>query len=124
MAAGAAAAQDLAGGAVLLSQDGTLPAVTKSYLSSVDPHKTNVFGVGGQGVAALKAGLPTWDGLTVPLAGADRYATAYQVAHSKLFGLDAPVTTGKFTTGSGGFQRAPQTPSTCKLVCRCTSGTV
>jgi hypothetical protein len=100
LTAGAAAAQDLAGGVVLLSQDGQLPDVTKAYLAGIDPHKVNVYGVGGQGVAALKAAFPAWDGLTVPLAGADRYATAYQVAHSKLFGLDAPVTTAGIATGA------------------------
>lgn len=85
---------------MLLSQDGKLPDVTKAYLAGIDPHKVNVYGVGGQGVAALKAAFPAWDGLTVPLAGADRYATAYQVAHSKLFGLHAPVTMAGVATGA------------------------
>lgn len=100
LTAGAAAAQDLAGGVVLLSRDGSLPQATKDYLQSIDPHQSTVYGVGAQGVAALKAAFPTWDGLTVPLAGADRYATAYQVAHSKLFGVDAPVFMVGVATGS------------------------
>jgi len=100
LTAGAAAAQDLAGGVVLLSRDETLPQGTKDYLSRVDPRQSTVYGVGAQGVAALRAAFPAWDGLTVALAGADRYATASEVAHSKLFGVDMPVWIAGVATGS------------------------
>lgn len=99
LTAGTAASQDLAGGVVVLSDNGALPAETKAYLGGVDPRKTDVYGVGGQGVAALASGLPAWRGLVTPLAGGDRYATAYAVAHSRLFGLDAQVTMAGVATG-------------------------
>jgi putative cell wall-binding protein len=99
LTAGAAAAQDLAGGVVVLSNGGTLPTSTRNYLAGLDPNKVHMYGVGGQGVAALAASLPSWGGLTTSLSGADRYATAYAVAHSALFGLDGPVTMAGVATG-------------------------
>ncbi|MEZ0115203.1 hypothetical protein ABH920_009238 [Catenulispora sp. EB89] len=79
LAAGAAAAQDPAGGVVLLSQDGVLPAATKAYLATVNPATTALYGVGRQGVAALKT-LPSLAAHVTPLAGGDRYATDLAVA--------------------------------------------
>ena len=99
LTAGTAAAQDLAGGVVVLSDGSSLPPETRAYLGGIDPGKVNVYGVGGQGVAALASALPGWRGLVTPLAGRDRFATAYAVAHSKLFGLDTPVTMVGVSTG-------------------------
>ena len=79
LAAGAAAAQDPAGGVVLLSQDGVLPAVTKAYLAKVSPATTALYGVGRQGVAALKT-VPALAAHVTPLAGDDRYQTDLAVA--------------------------------------------
>lgn len=79
LAAGAAAAQDPAGGVVLLSQDGTLPAATKAYLADVNPATTKVYGVGGQGVAAV-ATMPAIAAHATALKGSDRYQTDIAVA--------------------------------------------
>jgi hypothetical protein len=79
LAAGAAAAQDPAGGVVLLSQDGVLPLATKAYLAAVNPATTAVYGVGHQGVAALKT-LPSLAAHVTALAGGDRYLTDLAVA--------------------------------------------
>jgi putative cell wall-binding protein len=81
LAAGAAAATDPNGGVVLLSNDKTLPASTKAYLAGVNPATTAVYGVGGQGVAALKT-LAGFAGHFTALAGADRYATALAIANN------------------------------------------
>ncbi|WP_344654983.1 cell wall-binding repeat-containing protein [Catenulispora subtropica] len=91
LAAGAAAAQDPNGGVVVLSNEGTLPAPVKGYLSGVNPGATDVYGVGGQGVAALRTGFPQWAGKVTPLSGADRFATAAAIASSKLFTSHGPV---------------------------------
>ena len=56
LAAGAAAAQDPNGGVVVLSDAGTLPASVKGYLAGVNPGAADVYGVGGQGVAACGPG--------------------------------------------------------------------
>ena len=79
LAAGAAAATDPNGGVVLLSNDKTLPSSTEAYLAGVNPATTAVYGVGGQGVAALKT-LAGFAGHFTELAGSDRYATALAVA--------------------------------------------
>ncbi|NUP49361.1 MAG: hypothetical protein HOW97_18945 [Catenulispora sp.] len=100
LAAGPAAAQDLAGGVVVLSDGAALPPETRAYLDAIDPHKTDVYAVGGQGVAALASGMPGWHGAVTPLAGSDRYATATAVAHSKLFGLDGPIPMAGVATGA------------------------
>lgn len=99
LTAGTAASQDLAGGVVVLSDGGSLPAETRAYLGGIDPRRASIYGVGGQGVEALASALPAWRGLVTPLAGRDRFATASAVAHSKLFGLDAPVTMAGVSTG-------------------------
>lgn len=91
LTAGAAAAQDPAGGVVVLSNNDVLPSETKAYLSAVNPAVTHVYGIGGQGVAALRGTFPTWGGRITPLAGADRFATAAAVASSTLFTVHGPV---------------------------------
>ncbi|WP_083795468.1 cell wall-binding repeat-containing protein [Catenulispora acidiphila] len=101
LTAGAAAAQDPNGGVVVLSDDKTLPASVKSYLSGVNPAATKVYGVGGQGVAALKGSFPQWTGKVTPLSGADRYATAAAVASSPLFAANGPVGRIGLATGGG-----------------------
>lgn len=99
LAAGAAAAQDSAGGVVLLSDDGTLPASGKSFLAGTDPRTTAVYGVGGQGVKALASAFPQWAGLTTSLKGPDRYSTAAAVAGSALFTAHGPVPYVGLATG-------------------------
>ncbi|WP_194906331.1 cell wall-binding repeat-containing protein [Catenulispora rubra] len=99
LAAGAAAAQDPAGGVVLLSDDGTLPAAGKRFLAGTDPHSAAVYGVGGQGVKALASAFPQWAGLTTPLKGSDRYSTAAAVAGSALFTAHGPVPYVGLATG-------------------------
>ncbi|NUR31173.1 MAG: hypothetical protein HOV83_35900, partial [Catenulispora sp.] len=101
LAAGAAAAQDPDGGVVVLSDEGTLPAPVKGYLSGVTPGTSDVYGVGGQGVAALKTGFPQWTGKVTPLSGADRFATAAAIASSKLFTSHGPVGRIGLATGMG-----------------------
>lgn len=98
LAAGAAAATDPAGGVVLLSNDKVLPDSTKAYLAGVDPSKANVYGVGGQGVAAL-ATVPALAGHVVPLSGGDRYATGLAVASNATL-FSAPTTAGLATGGN------------------------
>jgi hypothetical protein len=91
LTAGAAAAQDPNGGVVVLSDDKTLTAPVKAYLSGVNPADANVYGVGGQGVAALRGSFPQWAGKVTPLSGADRFATAAAVASSSLFTANGSV---------------------------------
>lgn len=79
LAAGAAAATDPSGGVVLLSNDRTLPDSTKAYLAGVNPATSAVYGVGGQGVAALNTLAAFKDHFT-KLSGDDRYATDAAVA--------------------------------------------
>lgn len=87
LAAGAAAAQDPNGTGVVMLSDGTgLLPWTQAYLAKLDPAKTHVYTVGGQATTAVAKAFPQWRGLTTPLAGADRYQTAYQVATHSMFG--------------------------------------
>ena len=87
LAAGAAAAQDPDGTGVVMLSDGTgLLPWTQSYLAKLDPAKTHVYTVGGQATTAVAKAFPQWKGLTTPLAGANRYETAYQVAAHSVFG--------------------------------------
>jgi hypothetical protein len=87
LAAGAAAAQDPDGTGVVMLSDGTgLLPWTQSYLAKLDPAKTHVYTVGGQATTAVAKAFPQWKGLTTPLAGANRYETAYQVASHSVFG--------------------------------------
>jgi hypothetical protein len=79
LAAGAAAATDPNGGVVLLSSDGVLPPETSKYLGGVDPTKTAVYGVGGQGSDALKT-LPAFVGHVTEFRGTDRYDSATKIA--------------------------------------------
>jgi len=99
LAAGAAAAQDPAGGVVILSDDAALPVPVKKYLSGVNPAASNVYGVGGQGVAALRGAFPQWAGRFTPLSGADRFATAAAVAGSQLFTAHGPIGRVGLATG-------------------------
>jgi putative cell wall-binding protein len=71
LAAGPAASH--VGGAVLLTDNDTLPPSVAAYLAA---RATKVYAIGGSAVAADRA--------AVPIAGADRYATAARVA-STLF---------------------------------------
>ena len=91
LTAGAAAAQDPNGGVVVLSDDKALTAPVKAYLAGVNPADSSVYGVGGQGVAALRGAFPQWAGKITPLSGADRFATAAAVASSPLFTANGPV---------------------------------
>jgi hypothetical protein len=100
LTAGAAAAQDPNGGVVVLSDDKTLTAPVKAYLSGVNPAATKVYGVGGQGVAALKSAFPQWSGKVTSLAGADRFATATAVAESSLFAANGPIGRIGLATGT------------------------
>jgi sugar lactone lactonase YvrE len=87
LAAGAAAAQDPTGtGVVMLSAGTSLLPWTQDYLARLDPKKTHVYTVGGQATAAVAKAFPSWKGLTTPLAGGDRFETAYKVATSGVFG--------------------------------------
>lgn len=87
LAAGAAAAQDPDGAGVVMLSDGTsLLPWTQAYLAKLDPAKTHVYTVGGQATTAVAKAFPQWKGLTTPLAGANRYETAYQVATHSVFG--------------------------------------
>lgn len=86
LAAGAAAAADPAGrGVVMLSSGTSLLPWTRDYLATLDPKKTHVYTVGGQATAAIAKSFPGWKDLTTPLAGADRFDTAYKVATSSVF---------------------------------------
>lgn len=87
LAAGAAAAQDSDGTGVVMLSDGTgLLPWTQAYLAKLDPAKTHVYTVGGQATAAVAKAFPQWKGLTTPLAGANRFETAYLVATHSVFG--------------------------------------
>ncbi|WP_194925993.1 cell wall-binding repeat-containing protein [Catenulispora pinisilvae] len=72
-------------GVVLLTDDGVLPKETKDYLAGINPDVSKVYAVGGQGVAAVATGEPSWHGKVTDLAGRDRYATAAAVAGSTMF---------------------------------------
>ncbi|NUP53312.1 MAG: PKD domain-containing protein [Catenulispora sp.] len=99
LAAGAAAATDPSGGVVLLTHDTVVPPSTARYLAGVDPATTNVYGVGGQAVAALGT-QPRFAGRFTPLAGADRYETDAKVAaDTKLY--PNPTTAGLATGDDG-----------------------
>lgn len=82
LAAGVAAAQDPAGGVVVLSDGAALPPATADYLKAHASGAT-VYGVGGPGVTAVRRIAPG----AVSLTGADRFGTALAVANSPLFGL-------------------------------------
>ncbi|NUR28950.1 MAG: hypothetical protein HOV83_24425 [Catenulispora sp.] len=87
LAAGAAAAADPTGtGVVMLSSGNSLLPWTRDYLAKLDPKKTHVYTVGGQATAAVAKSFPAWKDLTTPLAGADRFETAFKVATSPVFG--------------------------------------
>jgi hypothetical protein len=84
---------------VVLSNDAALPVPVKKYLSGVNPATSNVYGVGGQGVAALRGAFPQWAGRFTPLSGADRFATAAAVAGSQLFTSHGPIGRVGLATG-------------------------
>lgn len=90
LAAGAAAAHT-PGTVVLLSSDRKLPAATAGYLSA-HPNR-ELFGVGDQGVAALRTRFAS----VHPVAGPDRFATAATVAQTFFTGGDAPHVVGLAT---------------------------
>ncbi|MEY9862738.1 hypothetical protein ABH935_008386 [Catenulispora sp. GAS73] len=79
LAAGAAAAQDPAGGVVVLTADGTMPAETANYLHGLDTSKVTVYSVGGQATAAVAA-MPSMVGHFTALKGSDRFGTTLAVA--------------------------------------------
>ncbi|GAA2037060.1 hypothetical protein GCM10009839_42790 [Catenulispora yoronensis] len=101
LAAGAAAAQDAKGGVVVLSNEAALPDSVRGYLAGVNPGVADVYGVGVQGVAALRGVFPQpgANAKVTPLSGADRFATAAAVASSKLFAAGAPVARIGLATG-------------------------
>ncbi|NUR61687.1 MAG: hypothetical protein HOV87_23960 [Catenulispora sp.] len=91
LAAGAAAGTGK-NSVVLLSDDRTLPSSTAAYLASRTAATTGLFGVGDQGVAALRTAFPA-DRVTT-VAGPDRFATAAAVAGTFFTGPTAPHTVG------------------------------
>lgn len=100
LAAGAAAATDPAGGVVILSDGKATVGAASAYLATgIDPSTTHVYGVGGQGVAALN-GIATLRGHFVPLAGLDRFATDLAVASDPTLYPAAPTTVGVATSAN------------------------
>ncbi|GAA1968871.1 cell wall-binding repeat-containing protein [Catenulispora subtropica] len=95
LAAGAAAAQDPAGGVVVLTSDSAMPAETAEYLRALNPATTAVYSVGGQATSAMAA-IPALSGHYTPLRGADRYATTLAVASNKTL-FPHPATVGLAT---------------------------
>ncbi|GAA2023875.1 hypothetical protein GCM10009839_21940 [Catenulispora yoronensis] len=77
---------------VLLSDDRSLPEATAAYLRTHVTATTELYGIGDQGVAALRTMFPT-DKVHV-VAGPDRFATAAAVARTFFTGPTAPHITG------------------------------
>ena len=77
---------------VLLSNDRTLPASTAAYLAAHVTATTELFGVGDQGVAALRTMFPATQVAVV--AGPDRVGTAAAVARTFFMGPTAPHIAG------------------------------
>lgn len=95
LAAGAAAgASDAAGkdAVVLLSDDRTLPGPTAGYLAAHSGAGVELFGIGDQGVAALRSRFPA--GRVGAAAGVDRFATAAAVARTFFTGSTTPRIVG------------------------------
>ncbi|ACU72515.1 fibronectin type III domain-containing protein [Catenulispora acidiphila DSM 44928] len=95
LAAGAAAGAGDATGentVVLLSNDGTLPSSTSAYLGAHSPANVELFGIGDQGVAALRTMFPV--GKVGAAAGADRFGTAAAVARTFFSGPTTPRSVG------------------------------
>lgn len=90
LAAGAAAAHT-PGTVVLLSDDRTLPAATAAYLNAHP--KGELFGVGDQGVAALRSRPAP----VHAVAGTDRFVTAADVAETFFTAGNAPHVVGLAT---------------------------
>ncbi|MBS2547052.1 cell wall-binding repeat-containing protein [Catenulispora sp. NL8] len=87
LTAGAAAAQDPDGtGVVMLSDGSALLPWTQAYLATLNPATTHIYTVGGPATTAVAKAFPQWKGRTTPLAGANRYETAYLVATHSVFG--------------------------------------
>ncbi|NUP50174.1 MAG: hypothetical protein HOW97_23115, partial [Catenulispora sp.] len=80
-----------AGGVVLLTDGGVMPAATRAYLDGLSrvPGGTSVYAVGGPAARALDSAFPQWPGAT-KLVGVDRFDTAARVATSALFGRGVP----------------------------------
>ncbi|NUP47823.1 MAG: hypothetical protein HOW97_11010 [Catenulispora sp.] len=88
----------ISGGVVVLTDGAIMPAVTRAYLERLNPHTSpaSVYAVGGPAAAAVDAALPHLPRLT-RLVGADRYATAAEVAASDLYGGSA---SGRYSTAA------------------------
>jgi len=94
LAAGAAAAST-PGAVVLLSDDRVLPTSTAQYLAAHVNVNTQLFGIGDQGAAALRTRYAA--NRVRSAAGADRFATAADVARTFFTGGDAPHVVGLAT---------------------------
>ncbi|NUP48805.1 MAG: cell wall-binding repeat-containing protein [Catenulispora sp.] len=95
LAAGAAAGAGDAVGkdtVVLLSNDRTLPSSTSAYLNAHSAANVDLFGIGDQGVAALRTMFPA--GRVGTAAGVDRFATAAAVARTFFSGPTTPHSVG------------------------------
>lgn len=77
---------------VLLSNDRRLPAPTAAYLAAHVTANTELYGIGDQGVAALRTTFPA--NRIGAVAGPDRYATAAVVARTFFTGPTTPHTLG------------------------------
>ncbi|MFD0638720.1 cell wall-binding repeat-containing protein [Catenulispora yoronensis] len=98
LAAGSAAAQDPAGGVVLLTADTAMPGNTAEYLRRLDPSKTAIYSVGGQATTAVGT-IPSLAGHVTPLRGSDRFGTTLAVASNTTL-FPHPATVGLATSAN------------------------
>ncbi|WP_194909296.1 cell wall-binding repeat-containing protein [Catenulispora rubra] len=101
LAAGAATGTSAIAGkstVVLLSNDRVLPPATAAYLAAHVTSNTELYGIGDQGVAALRTAFSA--SRVGAVAGPDRYATAAAVARTFFTGPTTPHTIGLAVGGN------------------------